>query len=96
MQGAHELALYLAEKSFEYGNHETLTGLAWTYISTDESRAFAVMKKAMKLGFPDAIAELIILSTRATNPNRTLAYCGLAEKSGSPNAMRVAPIKKWR
>jgi tetratricopeptide (TPR) repeat protein len=89
-QGEHDLALHLAERSFEHGNHEALTGLAWTYISTDKSRAFAVMEHAMNLGFRDAITELIILSDTVENSDLTLAYCDLAEQAGSPNALRVA------
>jgi tetratricopeptide (TPR) repeat protein len=89
-QGEHDQALRLAERSFEHGNCEALTGLAWTYISTDKSRAFAVMKHAMRLGFRDAITELIMLSTTVKEPDLTLAYCDLAERSGHLNALRVA------
>jgi hypothetical protein len=70
-QGQHDLALYLAERSFEHGNLEALTGLAWTYISTDKSRAFAVMEHAMKLG---ALCETL---------TRTLLTCGDARQRPS-------------
>lgn len=89
-QGEHDLALHLANRSFEYGNREALTGLAWTYIFTDQSRAFAVMEHAMALGYRDAITELITLSTAIKDPELTRAYCDLAEQSGHPNALRVA------
>jgi tetratricopeptide (TPR) repeat protein len=89
-QGEHDLALQLASRSFEHGNYEALTGLAWTYVSTDKSRAFTVMEHATRLGFQDAIAELIILSTTVKNPELTLAYCDIAEQSRHPNTLRVA------
>lgn len=89
-QGDHEEALQLASKSFEHGNYEALTGLAWTYVSTDKSRAFAVMEHAMRLGFRDALSELIILSATVKDPELTLAYCDIAEQSGHSNTLRVA------
>ncbi|MGC4744778.1 hypothetical protein ACLQ28_03805 [Micromonospora sp. DT201] len=89
-QGAHDLALSLADRSYANGNTEALTGLAWTYISTDADRAFAVMEHALKLGFRGAINELIILATTTKNRELTVAYCHLAEQLGNPDGLRVA------
>jgi tetratricopeptide (TPR) repeat protein len=85
------LALSLAERSFNHGNYEALTGLAWTYmLSKDPDRAFGVMTYAMKLGFPDAVSELMALSTMVDDVDRTLTYCELAEQTGGANALRIA------
>ncbi|WP_203612234.1 DUF4365 domain-containing protein [Amycolatopsis sp. SID8362] len=89
-QDEHHLALQLATRSFLHGNEEALTGLAWTYVSSDKDRAFAVMRHAMKLGFRDAITEMIIIASTSEEPSLTLAYCDLAERIGHPNALRVA------
>lgn len=91
-EGNHDLALSLAERSFDHGNYEALTGLAWTYLSKDADRAFAVMTYAMTLGFPDAVTELMILSSTQDDVDRTLAYCDLAEQTGGANALRVAGL----
>lgn len=95
-QGKHGLALHLAVKAYAGGNDTALTGLAWTYVSTDSKRAFAVMKLAMRLGFQDAITELIILASTGEDRDLTLAYCDLAERTGNSNAMRVAGIMHLR
>ena len=90
-EGAHNLALSLAERSFSHGNYEALTGLAWTYmLAKDPDRAFGVMTYAMKLGFPNAVTELMILSTMVDDIDRTLAYCELGEQTGAANALRIA------
>lgn len=86
----HDLALLLAAKSFNQGNRGALTGLAWAYLKSDQDRAFSVMIHAMKLGFDDALTELIILSLTIKNQQRALAFCKIAEETGHPNALRVA------
>jgi hypothetical protein len=48
------------------------------------------MIHAMKLGFDDALTELIILSLTIKNQQRALAFCKIAEETGHPNALRVA------
>nr|WP_198151253.1 DUF4365 domain-containing protein [Kibdelosporangium sp. MJ126-NF4] len=89
-RGDHALALHLATRSFEQGNHEALTGLAWAYVFTDKNRAVAVMLHAMRLGFRDAVSELIIISVTVDDPELFQASCHLAERYGLPNALRVA------
>lgn len=89
-QGEHDLALHLATRSFQHGNYEALTGLAWTYVSTDKNRAFAVMKHAMRLGFRDAITEMITIASTSEDPSLTLRYCDLAERFGNSKALGVA------
>ncbi|MFI6758067.1 tetratricopeptide repeat protein [Micromonospora sp. NPDC050417] len=86
----HDDALRLAEESFQHGNREALTGLAWRYTGPDLPRAFAVMRRAMALGFDDAITEMVILATTANDPALVTRYCDLAIESGHPNAQRVA------
>lgn len=86
----HDEALRLAEDSFRHGNRKALTGLAWRYTGPDLPRAFAVMRRAMELGFDDAITEMVILATTANDPALVTKYCDLASKSGHPNAQRVA------
>lgn len=89
-EGDHDLALSLAEGSYNHGDYEALTGLAWAYLHEDADRAFAVMTYAMGLGFPDAVTELMILSSTQDDVDRMLAYCDLAEQTGGANVLRVA------
>ena len=86
----HDEALHLAEESFRHGNREALTGLAWSYVGSDLPRAFAVMRRAMELGFQNAITEMVSLSTTADDPELVKRYCDLASVSRHPNALRVA------
>ncbi|WP_018347508.1 tetratricopeptide repeat protein [Longispora albida] len=89
-EGQHDAALHLATRSFQCGNREALTGLAWTYGPEEHDRALSVMEHAAKLGFTKALFELIMLSTTYGDADQTLAYCERAAQAGQPQALRVA------
>ncbi|MFE9407006.1 restriction endonuclease [Streptomyces sp. NPDC006530] len=84
----HEHALHLATRSFEAGNTEALTGLAWTYRYKDTPRAIGVFLHAMEVGDTNAARELAWLYEEEGDVARAEQFCEIAVSMGETNALR--------
>ncbi|MER5396280.1 hypothetical protein [Streptomyces sp. NPDC002599] len=84
----HERALHLATRSFEAGNGEAFTGLAWTYMYTDTSRAIDVFLHAMEAGDTNAPRELAWVYENEGDTARAEHFCEIAISMGETNALR--------
>lgn len=84
----HERALHLATRSFEAGNSEAFTGLAWAYMYTDTPRAIEVFLHAMEAGDTNAPRELAWVYEEEGDTARAEHFCEIAVSMGETNALR--------
>jgi hypothetical protein len=87
-RGRHQLALVLATHSFEAGNIEAFTGLAWTYMYKNRPRAIDVLLHAAEAGDTNAPRELSW--AYETEGDSALAdyFCEVAVSLGETNVLR--------
>ncbi|MEO3842774.1 hypothetical protein [Streptomyces sp. B22F1] len=86
--GQHELALILASRSFEAGNTEAFTGLAWVYRYKDTPRAIDVLQHAMSAGDANAPRELSWIYEEEGNSVLADFFCEVAVALGETNTLR--------
>ncbi|MFJ9023035.1 tetratricopeptide repeat protein [Streptomyces sp. NPDC102259] len=86
--GKHEQALLLAEWSFDAGNQEAFTGLAWTYRYKDPQKAIDVLLHATKAGDENAPRELAWIYEEEGEPDLADRFCEIAVSLGETNALR--------
>ncbi|WPO70489.1 restriction endonuclease [Streptomyces sp. KN37] len=84
----HERALHLATRSFEAGNREAFTGLAWTYMYTDTPRAIEVLLHAVEAGDTNAPRELAWVYEEEGDTARAERFCEIAVPMGETNTLR--------
>ncbi|GCB45658.1 hypothetical protein [Streptomyces sp. NL15-2K] len=87
-RGQHELALLLTTWSFEAGNTEAFTGLAWTYRYKDTQRAIDVLLHAAEAGDTNAPRELAWIYEEEGDSVRADHFCEVAVSLGETNALR--------
>ncbi|MGW4160796.1 SEL1-like repeat protein [Streptomyces sp. NPDC004788] len=87
-QDQHERALDLATLSFQAGNGEAFTGLAWSYMYTDTPRAIEVFLHAIKAGDRNAPRELAWVYEKEGDSARAEYFCEMAVSLGDTNALR--------
>ncbi|MFF9771008.1 hypothetical protein ACF1GT_31280 [Streptomyces sp. NPDC014636] len=87
-RGRHELALLLTRWSFEAGNTEAFTGLAWRYRYEDTQRAVDVLLYAMAAGDTNAPRELAWIHEEEGDSARADHFCAVAVSLGETNALR--------
>ncbi|MFJ8879215.1 hypothetical protein ACIREG_17600 [Streptomyces albidoflavus] len=87
-RGQHELALLLTGYSFRAGNAEAFTGLAWTYMYKDTTRAIEVFEYAMAEGDVNAPKELCWVLEQEGRSDEADHFCEIAVGLGETNALR--------
>ncbi|MEU2841566.1 hypothetical protein ABZ776_31525 [Streptomyces sp. NPDC007076] len=87
-RGQHALALLLTKQSFSAGNTEAFTGLAWTYMHKNTSRAIEVFKYAMTEGDVNAPRELSWILEKEGDSDEADRFCEIAVSLGETNALR--------
>ncbi|MGW5722048.1 hypothetical protein ACWEVP_38155 [Amycolatopsis sp. NPDC003865] len=87
-RGDHELALALTRRSFEEGNTEAFTGLAWRYMYSDHDRAIEVFQHAVEAGDVNALRELAWAMEEDGDREAAEVYCELAVACGEINTLR--------
>jgi tetratricopeptide (TPR) repeat protein len=87
-QGDHELALELTRRSFEAGNTEAFTGLAWRYMYSDHERAIEILRQAILAYDFNALREMAWVMEEDGKPEVAQFFCDLAVKCGEINTLR--------
>ncbi|CAM5746330.1 hypothetical protein ACIGPN_07580 [Streptomyces afghaniensis] len=94
--GRHELALLLATWSFEAGNTEAFTGLAWRYRYDDTQRAIDVLLYAAEAGDTNAPRELAWIYEEEGDSARADHFCEVAVSLGETNVLRGLGMMRRR
>lgn len=84
----HELALELTRRSFEAGNTDAFTGLAWRYMYSDHERAIEIFRHAILAGDINALREMAWVMEEDGKPELAQAFCELAVDHGEINTLR--------
>ncbi|MFD7781575.1 hypothetical protein ACFV4Q_00440 [Streptomyces nojiriensis] len=95
-RGQHALALLLTKLSFNSGNTEAYTGLAWTYMHEDTPRAIEVFKRAMAEGDVNAPRELSWTLEQEGERDEADRFCEIAVHLGETNTLRGLGIIRRR